>query len=62
MLAKGEIARTGGPELAEQLEAEGYAGLLGADAVEPEHDVAARPVIDDPFGGPGGDPFADPLA
>jgi Fe-S cluster assembly ATP-binding protein len=64
VLAKGQIARTGGPELAEQLEAEGYAGLLGADAVEPERDVGARPVIDDPFGGPGGpggDPFADPL-
>jgi Fe-S cluster assembly ATP-binding protein len=65
VLAKGRIARTGGPELAAQLEAEGYAGMLGAEAVTDDAaDGNGRPVIDDPFGGPGGgtDPFADPLA
>lgn len=68
VLAKGTIVRSGGPELALELEDSGYAGLLGAelageDAGTP---VSVRPAIDDPFGGPGaagaGDPFADPLA
>jgi Fe-S cluster assembly ATP-binding protein len=53
VLAKGEIVREGGPELAAELEAVGYVGLLGEAAVEPEHPHHLRPVIDDPFGGPG---------
>lgn len=64
VLARGEIRETGGPELADRLEAEGYAGIVGADAVEPiESPADARPerpdigrnVFDE-------DPFADPLA
>jgi Fe-S cluster assembly ATP-binding protein len=66
VLAKGEIVRSGGPELALELEDRGYAGLLGAElAGEDEGQaVSIRPSIDDPFGGPGspGDPFADPFA
>ena len=66
VLAKGTIVRSGGPELALELEAEGYAGVVGADLVSDDEGtpVAVRPTIDDPFGGPGGapDPFADPLA
>jgi Fe-S cluster assembly ATP-binding protein len=60
VLAKGEIVRSGGPELALELEEHGYAGLLGAElAGEAENGqpVSIRPAIDDPFGGPG-DPFA----
>jgi Fe-S cluster assembly ATP-binding protein len=67
VLAKGAIVRSGGPELAHELEESGYVGLLGAElagADEGGTAVSIRPAIDDPFGGPGGpgDPFADPLA
>ncbi|MFO7280546.1 MAG: Fe-S cluster assembly ATPase SufC [Thermoanaerobacterales bacterium] len=66
VLAKGQIVRSGGPELALELERHGYAGLVGAELAgeaEEETPVAIRPAIDDPFGGPAGaDPFADPLA
>ena len=67
VLAKGTIVRSGGPELARELESSGYAGLLGAELAGEDEGtpVAVRPAIDDPFGGPGaagGDPFADPLA
>ncbi len=66
VLARGTIVRSGGPELAQELEASGYAGIVGADLAGEDAQAAAapaRPVIDDPFGGPGGaDPFADPLA
>ncbi|HET6953744.1 MAG TPA: Fe-S cluster assembly ATPase SufC [Acidimicrobiales bacterium] len=67
VLAKGSIVRSGGPELALELEAHGYAGLVGADLAGERADGegrpgAIRPTIDDPFGGPAGDPFADPLA
>jgi Fe-S cluster assembly ATP-binding protein len=61
VLAKGEIVRSGGPELALALEDSGYAGLLGADLAgeaDEGQPVSIRPAIDDPFGGPGGDPFA----
>ncbi len=61
VLAKGEIVRSGGPELALALEESGYAGLLGADLAGEADEgqrVSIRPAIDDPFGGPGGDPFA----
>jgi Fe-S cluster assembly ATP-binding protein len=71
VLAKGAIVRSGGPDLARELDDKGYVGLLGAElAGEDEQARAgatARPAIDDPFGGPGttpggDDPFADPLA
>ena len=57
VLARGRIHTSGGPELAEQLEAEGYVGVLGE---------AGTPV-DLPLGithqaGFGDDPFADSLA
>jgi hypothetical protein len=63
--------RTGGPELALELEESGYAGLLGTELAGDDEGqpVSIRPAIDDLFGGPGpfgaggaGDPFADPLA
>jgi Fe-S cluster assembly ATP-binding protein len=72
VLARGQIVRSGGPELSEELEERGYAGMLGAELAGEDHEgqpVSIRPAIDDPFGGPGGpggpggdDPFADPLA
>lgn len=58
ILAKGQVVRTGGPELAEQLEEQGYVGLLGeefvAEEVEEElsGDRPSRPQIEDPFGDP----------
>jgi Fe-S cluster assembly ATP-binding protein len=61
VLAKGEIVRSGGPELALELEESGYVGLVGpelAGEAEEGQPVSIRPAIDDPFGGPGGDPFA----
>jgi Fe-S cluster assembly ATP-binding protein len=66
VLARGTIVRSGGPDLAGELDEKGYAGLLGADlgadaAAAAEARPAGRPAIDDPFGGPGGDPFADPF-
>ena len=60
VLARGRIVASGGPELADELEATGYASYLG-DAAEPEPDPAAEAAIApalDPFA----DPFADPLA
>jgi Fe-S cluster assembly ATP-binding protein len=60
VLAKGTIVRSGGPELALELEERGYTGLLGAElAGEPDEGspVSVRPTIDDPFGGPG--PFGE---
>jgi Fe-S cluster assembly ATP-binding protein len=65
VLAGGTIVRSGGPELALELEDSGYAGLVGPELAGEDEGtpVAVRPTIDDPFGGPGpGDPFADPLA
>jgi Fe-S cluster assembly ATP-binding protein len=56
VLAKGEIVRSGGPELALDLEDRGYVGLLGAELAgeaEEGQPVSIRPPIDDPFGGPG---------
>jgi len=69
VLARGTIVRSGGPELARELDESGYVGFLGPElAGERELAASARPTIDDPFGGPGGlggspggDPFADPL-
>jgi Fe-S cluster assembly ATP-binding protein len=66
VMAQGQIVRSGGPELSEELEERGYAGMLGAELAGEEDEgqpVSIRPAIEDPFGGPGGgDPFADPLA
>ena len=56
VFAGGRIQESGGPELAEQLEAEGYERWTAA-LPQPESDVAAMPFTD-PFG----DPFADLLS
>jgi Fe-S cluster assembly ATP-binding protein len=53
VLSHGRIHASGGPELAERLEAEGYVGILGEAADAPEVAVELSP---------GPDPFADPLA
>ena len=52
ILVKGQIRHTGGPELADELEVDGYAAYL--DPEEPAAPAAADPFAD-PFG-PG--PFA----
>jgi Fe-S cluster assembly ATP-binding protein len=68
VLAKGAIVRSGGPELATELDEQGYVGLLGPELAGEDEAVragVARPEIADPFGGPGpmgDDPYADPLA
>jgi Fe-S cluster assembly ATP-binding protein len=36
VLARGMVVRSGGPELAEELERDGYAGMLGAELAEEE--------------------------
>jgi Fe-S cluster assembly ATP-binding protein len=61
VLSRGRIVKSGGPELAEELERSGYAEWAAeeAEAREPTSG-AGRPDIEDPFGGPA-DPFADPL-
>jgi len=51
VLSKGRVVRTGGPELADELERTGYA---------PYVEATAGAAVGDP--GPAGDPFADPLA
>jgi Fe-S cluster assembly ATP-binding protein len=56
VLAKGTIVRSGGPDLALELEDRGYVGIVGpelAGEVDEGKAVAIRPAIDDPFGGPG---------
>ena len=61
VLAAGRIQAVGGPEMAERLEAEGYAGVLaeaGASVGLPRG--VTHP--DGPDAGFGEDPFADPLA
>ncbi|MGV3759663.1 MAG: Fe-S cluster assembly ATPase SufC [Actinomycetota bacterium] len=48
VLARGRIQRSGGPVLADELEAKGYADFVGEE--EPAAAPASeRPVIDDPF-------------
>lgn len=54
IFARGRILESGGPELADRLEAEGYAAWV-ADAAPVG---ATAPAATDPFA----DPFADPLA
>ena len=56
VLARGRIQTSGGPELAERLEAEGYAGVLGAAGTPVE-----LPHLGSHEAGFGEDPFADPL-
>jgi Fe-S cluster assembly ATP-binding protein len=57
VLAKGRIQRSGGPELAAELEETGYAGFA-----EPEADEGADPVGTNGAKGFESDPFADPFA
>ena len=61
VLAAGRIQAAGGPEMAERLEAEGYAGVLAEAGAS-----VGRPTgvshLDGPDAGFGEDPFADPLA
>jgi Fe-S cluster assembly ATP-binding protein len=60
VLSRGRIVTTGGPELADELERTGYAGWAeeideaetGPEAAGVGAGGLARPVIDDPFGGP----------
>jgi Fe-S cluster assembly ATP-binding protein len=47
IFARGRILESGGPELADRLEAEGYAAWVGE--TQAEAPVDERPVIDDPF-------------
>jgi len=51
VLMGGRVVKTGGPELAQQLEETGYEGLAAALGVEPVVEADAPP----------GDPFADPV-
>jgi Fe-S cluster assembly ATP-binding protein len=58
----GRIVKSGGPELADELEQTGYEAIaaeLGIDEL-----TVGRPAVADPFGDPtiGSNPFADPLA
>ncbi len=62
VLLAGRVVLSGGPELADRLEATGYEGIaaeVGVDALTVE-----MPKEHDPFGDPtiGSSPFADPLA
>jgi Fe-S cluster assembly ATP-binding protein len=57
VLVRGRLVASGGPELADELEASGYAAYREADEAE-EADAAVAAAKTDPFA----DPFADPLA
>jgi Fe-S cluster assembly ATP-binding protein len=68
VLWRGRIVESGGPELADQIEENGYSAWVDAGP-DPDADAATaeqgqahggRPVIDDIFGGPVG-PSTDPL-
>ena len=61
VLAAGRIQVAGGPEMAERLEAEGYAGVL-AEAGAAVGLPTGVSHLDGPDAGFGEDPFADPLA
>jgi Fe-S cluster assembly ATP-binding protein len=60
VLSRGRIVKSGGPELADELERSGYAEWAAEEAEAREPAASGRPQIEDPFGGPA-DPFADPL-
>ena len=55
VLAKGMIVRSGGPELAETLEQDGYVGLVGPELANEDESVKGRPgeteTFADLFGG-----------
>lgn len=57
VLSRGRIVASGGPELAHQLEAEGYARYEPDD-----QDALPAPGLAPPVSAPDDDPFADPLA
>ena len=64
VLSRGRIVKSGGPDLADELERSGYAEWAPEEAAAAQEAVAgqpARPQLVDPFGGPD-DPYADPLA
>ena len=61
VLAAGRIQAAGGPEMAERLEAEGYAGVLAEAGASVGLPTGVSP-LDGPDAGFGEDPFADPLA
>jgi Fe-S cluster assembly ATP-binding protein len=61
VLAKGMIVRSGGPELAQELEESGYVGLVGPELAG-EDDAPAETSVSLPGADPFADPFADPLA
>ena len=53
VLAKGQIVRSGGPELSEEVEDRGYTGMLGAELAGEDDEgqpVSIRPAIEDPLG------------
>jgi Fe-S cluster assembly ATP-binding protein len=60
VLAKGAIVRSGGPDLARELDEKGYVGLLGTELAGEDEAAragagaaaSARPEVDDIFGGP----------
>jgi Fe-S cluster assembly ATP-binding protein len=63
VLAKGMIVRSGGPELARELEESGYVGLVGAELAGEDDATVESPVsISSSAADPFADPFADPLA
>jgi Fe-S cluster assembly ATP-binding protein len=59
----GRIVKSGGPELADELERTGYEGIAAELGID-ELTVGRPAAADDPFGDPtiAGNPFADPLA
>ena len=61
VMMAGKIVASGGPELADRLEADGYEGLAGELGIDEL--VLRRPEAADPFGDPtiATNPFADPL-
>ncbi len=59
VLARGRIAASGGPELAEELERTGYAGYVEEEPSEVAVALGPRRTLDERD--PHADPFADPL-
>jgi Fe-S cluster assembly ATP-binding protein len=58
VLAKGQIVRSGGPELAQELEESGYVGLVGPELAGEDDSLAAASETSVTIGP---DPFADPF-
>lgn len=61
VMMAGRIVMSGGPEIAQRLEADGYEGIARELGIKEL--TVAQPVASDPFGDPtiGNNPFADPL-